>query len=147
MKLLIFILVILSFLQSSTALPNLVLLVLISRSFLFESSENYYLGFGFGLLLSLLFNLPLGIMSLFFLAVTLIIYFLKGLFVQSVWPILLPLTLVLTLADKIITQMSFAGLSWAGVGLQVLAIIPIYIMVQFWEERFVAPKGIKLRVK
>lgn len=147
MKLLIFILCIVAFLQSATALPNLVLLVLIARSFLIQSRENYYFGFSFGLLLSLLFNQPLGLMSIFFLAVTFGIYLVKGLMVQSVWPLVIPFTLIVTVFDKMITQLSFGGLSWVGIIIQTLAIIPIYIIVQIWEEQFVPPKAIRLKVK
>ena len=147
MKLLLFLLCIAAFLQSATALPNIVLLVIIARSFLIETSENYYLGFGFGLLLSLLFNQPLGLISIFFLLVTFIIYMLKGLMVQTVWPLLLPFTLLVTVVDKLVTQMSFGGLTWFGVIVQTLAIIPIYILVQIWEEQLVPPKAIRLKVK
>src|SRR3989344_6235415 len=67
MKALTIVLIIATFLQGTILPVNVVLLILICRSFIRSGKSNLYLAFGFGLFLSLLTLSPMGLQSLIFL--------------------------------------------------------------------------------
>lgn len=136
MKILVLLLIILSFLQGIILPVNLVLLVLICRAYLMRAKSTLYLAFFFGLLLSHLNLQPLGLTSLQFL-----------LFVQVTQTLgrrpfaghpflIIPLSFVFTLVEgNVYLAMVSAIVS-----------LPIFYFLRLWEERFAPPKEIKLRL-
>lgn len=147
MKTLIVILIIISFVQSTILPIDLVLIILLCRSYIRTDKANLYLAFGFGLLNSHLNLQTFGFQSIIFL-------------------ILLELTQLLSksrLAGNplLIIPISLFGLAFNGffqslinhqsahilpqIFLESLLSLPILYLVRLWEERFVVAKDIKLR--
>ncbi|MCL5784509.1 MAG: hypothetical protein M1142_04120 [Patescibacteria group bacterium] len=146
--LLVILLIFLSFLQATLLPFNLVLLVLISRSFLKEEKSNYWLAFSFGLLLSFLLNYPLGSLSILYLVEVAIIHFIRRAEFASHWLVVLPLSFVFLLADQFV-QSKLLGFSlnfWPLVP-QVVLSVPIYLLIRFWEERFIPRADVKLKIR
>lgn len=148
MKTLIAILIILSFLQTSVILLDLVLLILICRSYLKTDSANLYLSFGFGLLISHLLLLPLGLYSILYLLVAI----LTELFTKS--PLagrslfIIPVSLILLSFSQITGSLILhQNLPiFPKVFIEALLSLPLFYLLRFWEERFIVRKDIKLRV-
>lgn len=144
---LIFILVLLAFLQSTILPFNLVFLWLLSRAFLVEEKANYYLAFFLGLLLSLLLNYPLGFLSLIYLLAVLTIRLIKAAQLSSSWLAILPLSALLLLLDLgaksliLKNSLDFSSLIW-----QIILILPIFFLLKFWEERLIIKSEIKLKL-
>ena len=147
MKTFIAILIAASFIQATFLPINLVLIILVCRSYIRTDKANLYLAFGFGLLNSHLNLQTLGFQSIIFL-------------------ILLELTQLLSksrLAGNplLIIPISLFGLTFNGtfqslinhqsahilpqIFLESLFSLPILYLVKLWEERFVVAKEIKLR--
>lgn len=142
------ILTFLSFFQISSVAVPWVLLVLVSRSFLVDDRKNWYLAFIFGLLLSLLLGLPLGSLSLIYLAVIALIRLFKHIQPTSHWLMILPLTWVILLVEETIKSWwTHSSLDLVALTIQALLILPIHLGVLFWEERFTAKGDLRLKVK
>jgi len=146
MKTLIAIFIIVSFLQSTILPIDLVLIILICRSYIRSDQENLYLAFAFGLLDSHLNLNPLGIRSIVYLAVVQITQVLsKGRLASNPF-LIIPISLILLAGNHIITD----GLISPGVLFEVLPesilSLPVFYMVRLWEERFIVRKEIKLKV-
>lgn len=140
-------LLILSFLQSGIISLNLVLAFLLSRAFVINNKNNYWLAFLFGLLVSLLLGLPLGALSLLYILMVAVVYLLKRAEFSSYWLILLPLLFIFFSADQFFQGLlGHYSLNWMTVIFEVIAALPIFIFVKFWEERFVPPENIKLKI-
>ena len=148
MKTLIFILIVISFLQSTILPFNLCLIILICRSHIRSDKYNLYLAFGFGLLISHLTLTPLGVYSLVFLILTQSANLLSktrftvsSLFVIPV--VFLSLLLNNLITSLIINQPIIIGLQiFIESGLS----LPVFYLVRLWEERYIVRKEIKLRV-
>lgn len=141
-------LIILSFLEATWLKFSLVILVLIIRSFISPQRSNYYLAFGFGLLLGSLTHQTLGVLSLFFLILVKIIHLIRTSQFVSYWLFILPLTLGLLLLFYFLEMLIFkSNVSLSIILIQMILVLPIYILVRFWEERFVPQKEIRLKVK
>ncbi len=147
MKLIIAILILAAFLQTTILPINLVLLIIVLRSFLIGEVENLYLAFGFGLLISHLNATPLGIESLIYLILVILARSISRLPISSNILIVFPLILVSVIFDTLINsfllRQSFqlTQIMWTTV----LA-IPIYLVLRFWEERFVVSPQLKLKI-
>lgn len=147
MILVIVVLLFLSFLQATLVPINLVLIVLICRSFVVEEKENLYLAFGFGLLMSLLIGFPLGILSLIYLLMIYLVYFIKSTPLAAYWVIILPLTLIISALDQFLENPGLGLGLHLGYLLRVGAFaLPLYLVIRFWEERFIPRSDIKLKV-
>lgn len=143
----IIVLTLLSFIQAAIIPVNLVLLVLICRSFLAESRVNYWLAFGFGMLLSLLQGYPLGSLSIIYLLAVLGVNLIRKTHFASQWLMVLPLSLIILFLDQFIESKLFSfQLNFWELVPQVLLTIPIYILVRFWDERFIARSDIRLKI-
>lgn len=133
--------------QVSVVNFDLVILVIVARSFLVYSRSNYYLAFALGLLVSLLSGTPLGLMSIFYLLVVKIIHLFRRSTLSEYWLAVLPLSLALLglnyLWQKVVigTTLDLSTSIW-----QLLLLIPIYLIVGFWEERFSVREQIKLKI-
>lgn len=142
MKTTIVTLILLAFLQTSVFPLNFCLLVILVRSFIRQDRSNLYLSLGVGLLLSLLQQLPLGLLSLTFCLMVEIIYlFKKTGFSESIWTIIPVVGVWLVVVDLLIGTALFPKII-----LEVTLILPVYLLVRFWEERFIVRPEIKLRI-
>lgn len=143
------ILVALSFLQATLWPLQLVLLILIFRSLIKEDRTNFYLAFGLGLLASLLGRYPLGLLSILYLTLVLAIYFLRKTNVSNQLLIIFPIAIVVLVIDQMMrTFLAGANLRMDfNIFWQLFLVLPIYIMIRFWEERFTVKKDVKLKIK
>lgn len=148
MKTLIFILIIMSFLEETIIPLNLVLLILICRAYIREESENLYLGFGFGLLSSFLTLNSLGINSLIYLFLIQITQVLSRTRLARNPLLIVPISFCLLAAYEVIASLilnvSFQLLP--KVLLMSFLSLPIFYIVRLWEERFVVKRDIKLKL-
>lgn len=136
MKILILVLIILSFLQGIILPVNLILLVLISRAYLTRQKSTLYLAFFFGLLLSHLNLQPLGLASLKFLLFVQVTQTLARRPLAGHPFLIIPLSFMFTLTEG---NVSLAAVS-------AILSLPIFYALRLWEERFAPPKEIKLRL-
>lgn len=143
----IVVLMLLSFLQSTLLPVNLVLLVIIARSFVVDEKINLYFAFFFGLLLSLFLGYPLGSLSLVYLFSVLAIKFMKKGELSTSWLSILLLSVILLLFDlgarSLLLKSSF---NLPSLFPEFAFIIPVYFLVKFWEERFAVKPEIRLKV-
>lgn len=147
MKTLIVMLAILSFLQSTIIPLDLVLLILICRSFIKTQSSNYYLVFTFGLLNSHLNLTTLGFQSFIYLAVVLIIQILSKSQLANHAFYIIPIVMLGSFfnlqALSVLTNQTprfFPQIIFEG-----LVSLPVFYLLRLWEERFIA-KNVKLKI-
>lgn len=149
MKTLIVILTLAAFLQTTILGVNLVLLVLILRTFIKPDRSNLYLAFFLGLLISLLNFTSLGTESLIFICLVELVDIFGGRFHISDNILAVPIltALVLTLAGILSSLLlhQTIQLSWIVVLWTIVVAFPVYLLLRFWEERFIV-KDVKLKV-
>lgn len=146
MKELIFILICLSFLQSSLVDLDLVAAFLIVRSFTSNKQSNMYLAFGFGLLIASLTGGILGQSSLVYLIFVLIAQFIKVLPVHTNWLTIVPLSLGLFLLQQIFIYLIYGvSIEPKTVLIHSFLVLAIYVLLKFWDERFVAKEQLKIK--
>lgn len=147
MKTLIAILIIASFLQTTIIPLDLVLIILICRSFIREEKTNLYLAFGFGLFVSFLQNSPLGFKSIIYLSVILSTHLVSKSRFSKNSLVFIPLSVIFLLFNTIAT--SFVnGESikiFPNLAAEAIICIPAFYLIRGWEERFSPGKDIKLR--
>lgn len=140
MKSLIFVLIFASFFQTTVIPFDLVLLILISRSYLKSDKANYYLALGFGLLVGHLNLSPLGFQSL--------VYLLTAAATSSLSKVRLannPLVIIpLSFAFLSINQ--FNNWNFSNILIISFLSLPIFYLVRLWEERFIVQRDIKLKI-
>lgn len=136
-----------SFLQGSGLPVNLVLLILIARSLVVSDKRNFWLAFSFGLFLSYLLNLPLGLLSLLYLLVVSAIYIIKKTHIASHPLILILLSLVFVTLDHLTGQLgSKLHISYFLISIEMILVVPVYLIVRFWEERFTPRGDVRLKM-
>ncbi len=148
MKTLIIILIIASFLQTTILPINLVLIILICRSYLKISPSNLYLAFIFGLFLSHLHLITLGLNSLIFIVCVQITQGLSKTRLAGNSLLIVPITFVLLSIFGILTSV-FLNQSinlFPKVLLESLISLPILYILKVWEERFKVSGDIKLKM-
>lgn len=144
-------LLILSFLQGSVVYFNLVFIAIICRSFVTPERSNFWLAFGFGLLLSILLGYPLGSLSIIYLVIVWLIQFARKAQVVSNWVVVLLSMFFLLGINQIFLNVLngssiINSLRWSALLTEVILVLPIYLLVRFWEERFITRKDIRLKV-
>lgn len=148
MKTTFFILIIASLLQTTIIPINLVLIILICRSFLSQEKSNLFLAFIFGLFIGHLSLNNLGFQSMIYL---ILVQFAQIISVTrfSIHSILIvPLTylllflnmLMLSLIDHQSIQISVKFI------IEGMLSLPVFYLEKFWSERFIVQKNIKLRL-
>lgn len=142
MKTIVAILIFLAFFQASVLPLNFGLILILTRAFLRQDRANLILALIFGLLLSHLEHLSLGIESLVFVISVELIYFWSRTPLSRNALTVLPVVGLIILAVDLFSARQI----WPGILPELILILPIYLIVRFWEERFIAPKEIKLRV-
>lgn len=147
MKTLIVILIIASFLQATIIPLDLVLIILICRSFIRADKANLYLAFSFGLFLSILNFTPMGTQSIIFLMLIAIVESLsKSRLSQNallVVPICFGAIILNLVIISFITHESIQLIPKIYGGFLSL---PTLYLIRFWEERFTVKKEIRLRI-
>lgn len=143
MKTIIAILIFLALIQASVWPLHFGLILILTRAFIRQDSSNLFLAFGFGILYSFLNQLPLGLASLVFLFLVELVYlWSKTTFSHNLWTILPVIGILLGIADLAI-GISF---SLSKILIEVALTLPVYLVVRFWEERFIVRRDIKLKV-
>ena len=147
MKILIAVLILLSFLQATIIPLELVLIVLVLRSYIKIQRSNLILAFVFGLLISHLNFTPFGLQSLIFISLVQITHMLSKSPMSNHPVAIFPLVMLMGALDHSLTSLILGqSLSlWPKVFIEAVVSLPIYIAVRFWEERFTV-KDIKLRI-
>jgi cell shape-determining protein MreD len=149
MRILIIILIFLSFLQTTIIPLNLVLIVLISRSFIKVERENLYLAFCFGLFLSFLSLNPIGVLSILYLIIIQAIYLISKTRFANLILMILPVSFLMYLiiyTIRFVLQGQTFYFSF-NILAETMLTLPTYLVLRYWEERFVVKKEIKLRFR
>lgn len=148
MKTLITILIICAFLQSTILPIDLVLIILICRSYVLSDKANYLLAFGFGVFNAHLNLTTLGLTSLIYLILVCLTDSLSRARLAGNPLLLIPLSLVVMSINHILPSIFIhASLQlFPKILIESLLSLPIFYLVRLWEERFIVRKGIKLRV-
>lgn len=148
MKTLVMILTVAAFLQSTILPVNLVLIILICRSYLKTDKGNLFLAFAFGLLVGHLNLDPLGLQVMMNLLIVLATETLAKSRLAGHPLLIVPGTIGLlslnALVNSVVTAQSvqaYPQIVWEG-----LISLPIFYFLRLWEERFTISKEIKLRV-
>ncbi|MDO8570178.1 MAG: hypothetical protein Q7R97_01165 [Candidatus Daviesbacteria bacterium] len=147
MNLLIAILFFIIFLEGTILPFDLVLVILITRSFIVQEKSNYYLAFFFGLLASLLLGYPQGLLSLIYLFSVQISHIIKSTNLAAYWIAVLPLTFFCLLIEQFILQLlNISNFNLILIIIPTILVLPVYFIVRIWEERFIVSKDIKLKM-
>lgn len=144
---LIVILTFLSFLQGAFLPFDLVILVLIARSYVIEERLNYWLAFSFGLLISFLLGQPIGVLSVIYLVAVKMVYIIRRTSFAAHWLTIIPITLAILLIIHFLEKIFFGiSFNYQDILLQVILSFPIYLIVRFLSERFIPKNDIRLRI-
>lgn len=148
MKTLIVVLIISTFLQTTVLSINLVLMILILRSLVRNDVASLYLAFFIGLLMSLLDFKPLGFYSLIYLVAILGSQLVTRLRFSNYLLIIFPVVITFLLGERLVLSwIDKESLQiWPQIAAEIFLILPTYILIRFWEERFIVRGDIKLRV-
>lgn len=147
MRTLIIILIISSFLQSTILPLDLVLIILICRSYIRADKNNLFLAFGFGILDSQLSLITLGFISILYLILVQATQVLSKTRITSNSLLVIPIIFALLSFHQIaISNFTHHSPEFLKIFLESLLSLPIFYIVRFWEERFIIRKEIKLRV-
>ena len=148
MKILVSVLLFLSFLQTTIVSLDLVLIILIARAFIKEERNNLYLGFIFGLLISHLSLLPLGLLSIVYLVIIELVHLVSHSRFAKHFLLIIPLALTMLLFEQVIISLitnKEITLSWM-IFIETAVTLPVYFVLRIWEERFIVKKEIKLKI-
>lgn len=148
MKTLILVLIICSFIQSTILPVDLVLIILICRSYLRADKANLWLAFSFGLLNAHLNLTTLGFHSLIYLNIVAVTESLSKSRLAGNLFLIIPLSLILLSINQFISSVIFHEvlLSLPKLVTEALLSLPILYLVKIWEERFIVQKEIKLKI-
>jgi hypothetical protein len=148
MRLLIITLLIISFIQSSITTVDIVVVLLVAKAFRNPELTDYWLAFGFGMLISFLAGQILGLMSIYYLIVVFLSHIVARSRLSNNWLIIIPVAfgffLVKEYADYLVSADS---LSWRNVIVQLLLVIPTYIGLLFLDERVIGRSESRLKIK
>lgn len=148
MKTLIAILTIIAFLQAAIVPLDLVLIILICRSYIKEDQANLYLAFALGLLTSYLTLMPLGLNSLIYLILVQTTQVLSKSRLAGNLLLVVPLNFALLSLNEAASSFTAQKnlFSLAKIILESMLSLPIVYLVRLWEERFIVKKEIKLKI-
>ena len=147
MKTLIVVLIIAAFLQTSVIPLDLVLLILICRTYIRADRANYYLAFGFGLLVGHLSLTPLGITGIAYLIFIAATQGLSTIRLAGNPLAIAPLSFVLLSAGALVTSVAASQTpDFSKVIIASILSLPLLYAVRLWEERFIIQKEIKLKL-
>lgn len=149
MKAIVFILIISSFLQTTVIPLNLVLIILISRSFLKPATANLFLAFSFGLLVAHLSLNNLGVQSLTFLLIIQIAQVISKTRFAIHSLLIVPLIFILLSANALVLSLlnHQSAQIFPGILIESIVSLPVFYLIRFWDSRFVVQKNIKLKFR
>lgn len=142
MKTLIAVLTIISLLQTTVISLELVLIILICRSYIKTDRTNLILAFGFGLLIGQLNLNLLGLTSILYLFTVQITQVLSKTRLAGNSFLIIPLSLGLLAINHLV----LGTFSLPKVILEALISLPIFYLIRVWEERFIVRRDIKLKL-
>lgn len=145
-------LIILSFLQGAVLPVNLVLIILLCRSFITSDRSNFYLAFAFGLLISFLSGSLLGGLSLAYLLTVLLAQIIKKVHLFAHWTVMIPVSAVALIFNQAISGLLLgasltSSINFSVVAAEMVLLLPVYFLVLFWEERFVPKSDFRLKIR
>ncbi|MBI4038874.1 hypothetical protein HY384_02850 [Candidatus Daviesbacteria bacterium] len=148
MKTLIAILIIVAFLQTTILPIDLVLIILICRSYIKVGKLNLILGFWLGLLVSFLDLTPLGVQAVIYLFIIQLVQVLSKFPLAGNSLLIVPISLILlslnhffiSLAAQTTTQL------FPKVIVESLLSLPVLYLLRLWEDRFFVRKEIRLKI-
>jgi hypothetical protein len=147
MKTVIAVLILIALLEISIIPLDLVLLILILRSYLNTSTDNLLLAFGFGLLISYLTNLPLGFYSIIYLILIELTLLFRKTPLASHFFVIVPLIFsLLSLQSLAVLVFFHQTINWWQLGIESVLSLPLYFVLKIWEERFVVRNEVKLKI-
>ena len=148
MKTLIIILIIAAFLQTTILPLDLVLIILICRSYIRTEKGNLYLAFFMGLLISHLNLTPIGIQSILYMISIQITQILSKSRLAGNSFMIIPLSLTFLLLNEVINGLILHQTFQISLKVLIESILslPILYILKLWEERFIVRKDIKLKI-
>lgn len=149
MNVLIGFIILSAFLQTSFLGVNLVLLIIIARSFLMENKVNYFLALFSGILLGLLSAQNIGFWPIILLVGIKIAHMIRKLpfniSVITFLPVIIICVLIAASAELLFLKQT---INWTKVILEIVIGIPIFIFIRFWEDKFfIRPSTVKLKIR
>lgn len=148
MKTLIIILIIAAFLQTTILPLDLVLMILICRSYIKTEKENLYLAFFTGLLISHLNLTLIGLQSILYLVLIQITQILSKSRLAGNSLVIIPLSFILFSLNQITNSIVLHQTIqiFPGVLIESILSLPTLFLIRLWEERFIVNKAIKLKI-
>jgi hypothetical protein len=147
MKTFLLVITLFAFLQSAFLPVNLVLVILIARSLVLDDRENLFLAFFGGLILSFLTQVNLGYYPIVFILIVKLAGVLKKLPVSfNLLMIFLCGILLIALTASLNSFFVSQPLSLYVHIAEAILVMPAYLLVRLWEDRFIAKPHMKLRV-
>lgn len=147
MKLFILFLILAGFIQTSFAGLNLCLVLLICRSFIVRDQLNLIMAFVIGIFLGILSAQNIGFWALVFLLAVEAIQVVKTLPILDNAKTLLPVSLLVVTMAAVSEAFLFGqSMNFTKILWETLLSLPIFLLLRFWEERFIVTPGIKLRI-
>lgn len=147
MKLFILSLIIATLLQTTLTQYNLVLILLITRSFIVSERANLYIAFCAGVLLGLMTSVNLGLWTTLFVVTVWLVHLIKKMPIAFNFKTFLPTIFILLLAvslfEKLVFNQSFVILK---ILTELLIAFPMYIVFNIWSERFDVKPYIRLKL-
>lgn len=148
MRLFIILFLLSAFIQTSFLHLNIALILIICRSFISEDSDNYFIAFFLGLILGILSAQNIGFWPAVFLVSVKIIHLLKKLPISSHFLIILPATLMIATLAAYLEKVFLGGsINYLKIIIETVISLPVYLMIRFWEERFVVRPEVKLKIR
>lgn len=148
MKAIILILILTTFIQATILPVDLVLLILILRTYITKEKSNLFLAFSIGFLVSHLSLSPLGLQSIIYLIAVQLTQIYARLPYWNTLLTLMPFIVLLLVANTfilaLVTNQSIN--IWPDLILEGIFSIPVYLMIRFWEERFIIRNNTKLKM-
>ena len=148
MKTIIIILIIAAFLQTTILPLDLVLIILICRAYVRAEKQNLYLAFFIGLAQSHLKLTPIGIQSILYLLFVQVTQMLSKSRLAGNSFIIIPLSFTFLATFEVInSQVIHQNLQiFPKVLIESILALPTLYILKLWEERFIVPKDIKLKI-
>lgn len=147
MKTILLLTILFAFLQSAFLPVDFVLSLIIARTLVVEDKSNLYLAFFAGLILSFLIQVNLGYYPLLLILLVKLASLIRSL------PVSFNLLMVIGAAATLVgigeilnTLIIGQQFSIQRIIIEIVAVIPFYYLITFWEDRFVASTHTKLRL-
>ncbi len=137
-----------AFLQSTVIPFNLVLIILILRSYISGDKYDLYLAFFFGLFMAHLNSLPLGPLSIIYLGLVEMAKILaRSHFSQNIFTMIILMSVFLSAFHFLTFLLGYQTFQiWPNIAIEILLSIPLYYLIRIWEERFMFKREVKLKM-